>query len=83
MNQLLLGILNKFVIPQAIYSAPRVSEVDPCRKNQKADEDILLGASLHRYLTEISDKLEGTKAEGETARPVCSSLCLSHIPPQG
>ena len=61
MNQLLLGILNKFVIPQAIHSAPRVLDVDPCRKNQKADQDLMLGASLHSYLTELSDELEGTQ----------------------
>ena len=61
MNQLLLGILNKFVIPEAIHSVARVLDVDPSRENQKADEDLMLGASLHRYLTEKNDDLEGTR----------------------
>ena len=46
MNQLFLGILNKFVIPQAIHSAVRVTEVDPCRKTQKPDQDLMLAVSL-------------------------------------
>ena len=61
MNQLLLGFLNKFVIPEAIHSVARVLDVDPSRENQKADEDLMLGASLHRYLTEKKDDLEGTR----------------------
>ena len=61
MKQLLLGILNKFVILQAIHSAARVTEVDLCRKNQKADQDLMLGASLPRHFTELSDELEGTQ----------------------
>ena len=61
MNQLLLGILNKFVIPQAIHSAVRVFDVNPCRENQKSDEDLMLGASSHRFLTEMSEVLEGTQ----------------------
>ena len=34
------------------------------RKNQKADQNLILGASLHRYLTERSDELEGTQDTG-------------------
>ena len=33
MNQLLLGILNKFVTPEVIHSAARVLDVNPCREN--------------------------------------------------
>ena len=61
MNQLLLSILNKFVIPQATHSAPQVLDVDLCRENQKADQDLMLGVSLHRYLTEMNDELKGTQ----------------------
>ena len=49
------------MIPQAIHSAPQVLDVDPCRENQKADQDLMLGVSLHRYLTEMNDELEGTQ----------------------
>ena len=49
------------MIPQAIHSASRILDVDPCRKNQKADQDLMSGASLHSYLSEMSDELEATQ----------------------
>ena len=46
MKQLLLHLLNKFIIPHAIQSASCLNDVDIDGKNQKQDDDLLLGTSL-------------------------------------
>lgn len=60
MTQLLLGILNKFILPQAIHAATAITAVDLCQENQKADEDLMFGSALHAYLQGVSDELAGT-----------------------
>ena len=57
MKQLLLCLLNKFIVPQAIHSAQSV--VDISNENQTTDDDLTLGKSLRTYLRE-RDELLGT-----------------------
>ena len=60
MNQLLLGILNKFVLPSAIHSASKITDVNLSQENRKDNDDLVLGSTLRSYLTEVEDDLEGT-----------------------
>ena len=60
MNQLLLGILNKFILPAAIHSATKITDVNLSRENQKDDDDLVLGSALRIYFTEVDDDLAGT-----------------------
>ena len=60
MNQLLLGLLNKFVLPQSIHAATKITEIDLCLENQKDDDDLLLGSVLRSYLLELDDDVAGT-----------------------
>ena len=62
MNQLILSILNKFIIPSAIHSAAgNISAVSMHRSNQKEDDDLILGTPLRKYLREMEDELLGTQ----------------------
>ena len=63
MNQLLLGLLNKFILPSA--AAAKITEVNLCRENQKDDNDLMLGSALHSYLLQEDDSLEGTSVLAE------------------
>ena len=60
MNHLLLGILNKFVLPSAIHSASKITDLNLSRENQKDNEDLVLGSALRLYFTEVEDDLAGT-----------------------
>ena len=60
MNQLLLGILNKFVLPSAIHSASKITDINLSRENQKDNEDLVLSSALRLYFTEVEDDLAGT-----------------------
>ena len=60
MKQLLLHLLNKFIIPHAIQSASCLNDVDIDRKNQK-DDDLLLGTSVRVHLRKFEDQLLGTE----------------------
>ena len=59
-NQLLLGILNKLVLPSAIHSASKITDLNLSRENQKDNEDLVLGSALRLYFTEVEDDLAGT-----------------------
>ena len=60
MQQLLLRLLNKFIIPHAIQSASCVTDVDISIANQRQDDDLMIGTSLRAYLRELEDELLGT-----------------------
>ena len=49
MNQL-LGLLNKFILPIAIQSALKITDVDLSRENQKDNDDLVLGSALVSWL---------------------------------
>ena len=59
MQQLLLRLLNKFVIPHAIHSASGINDVDISIANQRQDNDLMIGTSAREYLRESEDKLLG------------------------
>ena len=50
MHQLLLRILNKFIVPHVIQSASNVTDVDISIANQRQDDDLTIGTSLREYL---------------------------------
>ena len=60
MNQLLLGILNKFVLPSAIHSASKITDINLSRENQKDNVDLVLASALQLYFTVVEDDLAGT-----------------------
>ena len=60
MNRLLLGILNKFVLPRPIHSANKIREVNICQENQNDDNDLLLGSGFRSYFIDVDDDLAGT-----------------------
>ena len=49
MNQL-LGLLNKFILPIAIQSALKITDVDLSRENLKDNDDLVLGSALVSWL---------------------------------
>ena len=60
MKHLLLRLLNKFILPQAIQSASCITDVDISSCNQRQDDDLMLGTSLREFLRESEDELLGT-----------------------
>ena len=62
MKQLLLRLLNKFIIPHAIQSASCITDVDISNGNQRQDDDLMIGTYLRVYLGESKDELLGTAA---------------------
>ena len=60
MQQLLLRLLNKFIIPHAIQSASCITDVDISIANQRQDDDLTIGTSLRAYLGESEDDVLGT-----------------------
>ena len=68
MQQLLLCLLNKFIIPHAIQS------VDISIANQRQDDDLMIGTSLRAYLRELEDELLGTTEFANFYQDVCAFL---------
>ena len=83
MHQLLLPILNKFIVPHVIQSASNVTDVDISIANQRQDDDLTIGTSLREYLRESEDELLGTtdlaKFYHEHVHAVLSKLVTSMI----
>ena len=82
MNQLLLGIVNKFILPSAVHSATKIKDVNISPENQKNDDDLVLGSALHSYLTEVDDDLAGTSELAQfysNVRDFLSKLVTSAI----
>ena len=74
MKQLLLHLLNKFIIPQAIQSASCLNYVDIDRKNQKQDDDLLLETAVRVHLRKFEDQLLGTADLANFYLNVCAFL---------
>ena len=81
MHQLLLRILNKFILPHVIQSASNVTDVDISIVNQRQDDDLTIGTSLRGYLRESEDELLGTTdlANYQHVRAFLSKLVTSMI----
>ena len=60
MQQLLLCLLNKFIVPHAVQSASNITHVDISIASQRQDDDLSIGTSLREYLRESEDELLGT-----------------------
>lgn len=74
MKQLLLGIVNKFILPEAVHSASGIADVDLSIANQKSDEELMLGTMTHVYLVEIEDDVLGTSQLTDFYSHVCQFL---------
>ena len=60
MQQLLLRLVNKFIVPHAVQSASNITHVDISIASQRQDDDLSIGTSLREYLRESEDELLGT-----------------------
>jgi len=86
MKELLLHLLNKFIVPHAIQSASFITDADTNIKNQRQDDDLMLGTPLREHLREFEDELLGTVDLANFYLHVCAFLsrlvtsALKHLP---